>query len=162
MGCRGQAHIARGSEKTSLWMCSIRSPPAEYSITKHTCSGVWKQPNRFTRKGCPALVTAAKIRFSHIRLDGVGTGVREHSSSLPPTLTLPRVFKHWMFVEGLYGCATLGKLLYFSELWQTCLLNRHLESICHPSNSPPTSLWGAGRGGLIEAPHFPGQGFIQE
>lgn len=67
-GAGMKTHTARGSENTSLWMCSIRSPPAEYSITKHTCSGVWKQPKRFTRKGCPALVTAAKIRFSHIRL----------------------------------------------------------------------------------------------
>lgn len=94
------AHTARGSEKTSLWICSIRSPPAEYSITKHTCSGVWKQPNRFTRKGCPALVTAAKIRFSHIRLGRMGGRGQEHRRSLLPTPTF-QVLNHQIFVEGL-------------------------------------------------------------
>lgn len=82
-----RTHTARGSENTSLWMCSIRSPPAEYSITKHTCSGVWKQPKRFTRKGCPALVTAAKIRFSHIRL-----GRRQKSE---PSCPLPYTHALW-------------------------------------------------------------------
>ena len=99
-GC--QAHTARGSENTSLWMCSIRSPPAEYSITKHTCSGVWKQPNRFTRKGCPALVTAAKIRFSHIRLGraaGRGRGQRRQQLTTPDSRH-SRVFNHQMFAQG--------------------------------------------------------------
>lgn len=52
-------------------------------------------------------------------------------------------------LKASYACATLGKLLNISEPWQPHLLNRHLESTCHPSNSPPTSLWGDGRGGLI-------------
>ena len=33
-------------------MCIMRSPPHAYSITKHTCSGDWKQANRLTRNGC--------------------------------------------------------------------------------------------------------------
>lgn len=61
-------HIARGSENTSAWMCIIRSPPAAYSITKHTCSLVWKQAKRLTRNGCRTLFTVSKILFSHIRL----------------------------------------------------------------------------------------------
>lgn len=61
-------HTARGSENTSAWMCIIRSPPAAYSITKHTCSLVWKQAKRLTRNGCRTLFTVSKILFSHIRL----------------------------------------------------------------------------------------------
>lgn len=49
-------------------MCIIRSPPAVYSITKHTCSGVWKHANRLTRKGWRTLFTVSKMRFSHIKL----------------------------------------------------------------------------------------------
>lgn len=60
--------MARGSEKTSAWMCIIRSPPAVYSMTKHTCSGVWKHANKLTRKGWWELLTVSKIRFSHMRL----------------------------------------------------------------------------------------------
>jgi len=44
-------YLACLSEKMLLWMCVIRSPPGEYSITKHTWSGVWKHPYRFTKKG---------------------------------------------------------------------------------------------------------------
>lgn len=92
-------------------MCSIRSPPAEYSITKHTCSGVWKQPNRFTRKGCPALVTAAKIRFSHIRLGRMGVGQGSKTTAAPyHQLAHPlRVLNHQMFVKGLAWLCTLGQ-----------------------------------------------------
>lgn len=61
-------HTERSSENTSACMCIIRSPPAVYSITKHTCSDVWKHANRFTRNGCLALFTVSKIRFSHIKL----------------------------------------------------------------------------------------------
>lgn len=61
-------HMARASEKTSAWMCIMRSPPAAYSITKHTCSLVWKQANRLTRNGCRTLFTVSKILFSHMRL----------------------------------------------------------------------------------------------
>lgn len=60
--------MARGSVKTSVWMCIIRSPPAVYSITKHTCSGVWKHANKLTRKGWCDMFTISKMRFSHIRL----------------------------------------------------------------------------------------------
>lgn len=61
-------YTALGSEKTSAWMCIIRSPPAAYSMTKQTCSDVWKHANRLTRKGCRTLLTVSKILFSHIRL----------------------------------------------------------------------------------------------
>lgn len=40
-----------------------------YSMTKHTCSGVWKHANRLTRKGWWEPLTVSKIRFSHIRLE---------------------------------------------------------------------------------------------
>ena len=53
-------------------MCIIRSPPAVYSITKHTCSGVWKHANRLTRKGWCDMFTISKMRFSHIRLQEEG------------------------------------------------------------------------------------------
>lgn len=49
-------------------MCIIRSPPAAYSMTKHTCSCVWKHANRLTRNGWRTLLTVSKILFSHIRL----------------------------------------------------------------------------------------------
>lgn len=49
-------------------MCIIRSPPAAYSITKQTCSCVWKHANRLTRNGWRTLLTVSKILFSHIRL----------------------------------------------------------------------------------------------
>lgn len=62
-------HTALGSEKTSAWMCIIRSPPAAYSMTKHTCSCVWKHANKLTRKGWRTLLTVSKILFSHIRLE---------------------------------------------------------------------------------------------
>lgn len=61
-------YTARGSVKTSVWMCIIRSPPAVYSMTKHTCSGVWKHANRLTRNGWCDMFTISKMRFSHIRL----------------------------------------------------------------------------------------------
>lgn len=61
-------YTARGSVKTSVWMCIIRSPPAVYSMTKHTCSGVWKHANKLTRKGWCDMFTISKMRFSHIRL----------------------------------------------------------------------------------------------
>lgn len=51
-------------------MCIIRSPPAAYSITKQTCSCVWKQAKRLTRNGWRTLLTVSKILFSHIRLEG--------------------------------------------------------------------------------------------
>lgn len=63
-------YTARGSVKTSVWMCIIRSPPAVYSITKHTCSEVWKHANKLTRKGWWDMFTISKMRFSHIRLQG--------------------------------------------------------------------------------------------
>lgn len=63
-----ETYTARGSVKTSVWMCIIRSPPAVYSITKHTCSAVWKQANKLTRKGWCDIFTISKMRFSHIRL----------------------------------------------------------------------------------------------
>lgn len=66
--CLRHTHTALGSEKTSVWMCIIKSPPAAYSITKQTCSFVWKHAKRFTRKGCLTLFTVSKILFSHIRL----------------------------------------------------------------------------------------------
>lgn len=69
-------HTARGSANTSACMCIIRSPPAVYSMTKHTCSGVWKHANRLTRKGWWELLTVSKIRFSHIRLEAEGRGRR--------------------------------------------------------------------------------------
>lgn len=65
-------YTARGSVKTSVWMCIIRSPPAVYSITKHTCSGVWKHANRLIRKGWCDMLTISKMRFSHIRLGEEG------------------------------------------------------------------------------------------
>lgn len=65
-------YTARGSVKTSVWMCIIRSPPAVYSMTKHTCSGVWKHANRLTRKGWCDMFTTSKMRFSHIRLQEEG------------------------------------------------------------------------------------------
>ena len=68
VGCSSETHTARGSEKTSAWMCIIRSPPAAYSMTKHTCSCVWKHANRLTRNGWRTLFTVSKILFSHIRL----------------------------------------------------------------------------------------------
>lgn len=46
----------------------MRSPPAVYSMTKHTCSGVWKHANRLTRNGWREPLTVSKMRFSHIRL----------------------------------------------------------------------------------------------
>lgn len=49
-----------------MWV--MRSPPGEYSITKHTWSAVWKQPCRFTRKGWWEELIVSKILFSHIRL----------------------------------------------------------------------------------------------
>lgn len=61
--------MARGSAKTSAWMCIIKSPPAAYSMTKHTCSCVWKHANKLTRNGWRTLLTVSKIRFSHIRLE---------------------------------------------------------------------------------------------
>lgn len=107
-----KTHTARGSENTSLWMCSIRSPPAEYSITKHTCSGVWKQPKRFTRKGCPALVTAAKIRFSHIKL-----GRRQKSES-PAALPYTRALQGSLKLSVKLHCsATLSNWIHFS-FWE--------------------------------------------
>lgn len=66
--CVDVTYTARGSVKTSVWMCIIRSPPAVYSITKHTCSGVWKHANKLTRKGWCDMFTISKMRFSHIRL----------------------------------------------------------------------------------------------
>lgn len=62
-------HTALGSEKTSAWMCIMRSPPAAYSMTKQTCSCVWKHANRLTRNGWRTLLTVSKILFSHIRLE---------------------------------------------------------------------------------------------
>lgn len=56
----------------------MRSPPAVYSMTKHTCSGVWKHANRLTKNGWWEPLTVSKIRFSHIRLEtdrGQGPGV---------------------------------------------------------------------------------------
>lgn len=67
-----RTHTARGSEKTSAWMCIIRSPPAVYSMTKHTCSGVWKHANRLTKNGWWEPLTVSKIRFSHMRLETDG------------------------------------------------------------------------------------------
>lgn len=67
-----RTHTARGSEKTSAWMCIMRSPPAVYSMTKHTCSGVWKHANRLTKNGWWEPLTVSKIRFSHIRLETEG------------------------------------------------------------------------------------------
>lgn len=64
----GETYTARGSVKTSVWMCIIRSPPAVYSMTKHTCSAVWKQANKLTRKGWCDRFTTSKMRFSHMRL----------------------------------------------------------------------------------------------
>ena len=45
-------HTVLGSEKTSVCICIVRSPPISYSMTKHTWSLVWKHANRFTRNGC--------------------------------------------------------------------------------------------------------------
>lgn len=61
-------HMALGSEKTSAWICIIRSPPAAYSMTKQTCSCVWKHANKLTRNGWRTLLTVSKILFSHIKL----------------------------------------------------------------------------------------------
>lgn len=74
-------YTALGSEKTSAWMCIIRSPPAAYSMTKQTCSAVWKQANRLTRKGCRTLLTVSKILFSHIKLPKRGRQSVSHSRS---------------------------------------------------------------------------------
>lgn len=92
-------------------MCNIRSPPAEYSITKHTCSGVWKQPKRFTRKGCPALVTAAKIRFSHIRLE------KRQKSESPAAPPIPMPSRLTQVSVELHCCATLSDWILFS-FWE--------------------------------------------
>lgn len=75
------AYTARGSVKTSVWMCIIRSPPAVYSITKHTCSGVWKQANRLTRNGWCDKFTISKMRFSHIKLGEEGDWDRKWTES---------------------------------------------------------------------------------
>ena len=41
--------------------------------------------------------------------DGGGAGVKDYSSSLPPTRPPPRVLNHQMFVKGLAWLCTLGQ-----------------------------------------------------
>lgn len=87
--CVDGTYTARGSVKTSVWMCIIRSPPAVYSITKHTCSGVWKHANRLTRKGWCDMFTISKMRFSHIKLreePETGSGRVEETHTYTHTL----------------------------------------------------------------------------
>lgn len=76
-------------------MCIMRSPPAVYSMTKHTCSGVWKHANRLTKNGWWEPLTVSKIRFSHIRLEtdrGQGPGVGGGGDEYETVVTVGGVF----------------------------------------------------------------------
>lgn len=82
-GQRSDADRACFSVKMLVWMWVIRSPPGEYAITKHTCSSVWKQPCRLTRKGWREALMTSKILFSQTRLStNTRWDYRNDSSSL--------------------------------------------------------------------------------
>lgn len=49
-------------------MCSIKSPPLMYSITKYTRVSVWKHAWRFSRNGCRSLLAIKNTRFSDLVL----------------------------------------------------------------------------------------------
>lgn len=106
-------HMALGSEKTSAWMCIIRSPPAAYSMTKQTCSCVWKHANRLTRNGWRTLLTVSKILFSHIRLGKRGGDRVSRSSTGEDKESTPNYYSKDGIIIFTFFTFPISALQYF-------------------------------------------------
>src|SRR5690606_5138256 len=64
----GRSYWARLEPNWPLWMCSIKSPPLIYSMTKYTRVSVWKQACKLSRNGCRSLLAIKNTRFSDLVL----------------------------------------------------------------------------------------------
>lgn len=100
-------------------MCSMRSPPLTYSITKYTRVSVWKHECSPSKNGCRSLAAAKNTRFS----ERVLVLMQRQKGRMQARLCSPLNFvvvNDKLLLQNLDGIKVVGLLLLsqhnFSEI----------------------------------------------